>query len=84
MKRDMIVFDYDKCTGCGVCARGCGKQVIEMVNGRPRIPEDRLCDGLGVCVPMCRFGAISVQRIDTDPFDPRAVIEYHQKKRARN
>ena len=78
MIRDMIVFDYDKCTGCGACALGCGKQVIEMVNHRPRIIEDRFCDGLGVCIPLCRFGAISVQKVDTDPFDPQALREYHR------
>lgn len=79
MIRDMIVFDYDKCTGCGVCARGCGKQVIEMKNGKPHFESDRLCDGLGVCVPLCRFGAISVEKVDTEPFDPRAVMEYRMR-----
>lgn len=81
MLRPMIIFDYDKCTGCGRCALGCGKQVIEMRDGLPVIPEDRLCDGLGVCIPLCRFGAISVQEIDTDPFDPQAVREYRARKR---
>ena len=82
MKRDRIVFDYDKCTGCGVCARGCGKQVIEMVNGKPQFESDRLCDGLGICVPLCRFGAISVEKVDTEPYDPQAVREYRMRKNA--
>lgn len=81
MVRDMIVFDYDKCTGCGACAGFCGKQVIVMQDGKPRIPQDRLCDGLGVCVPRCRFGAISVQQLDVEPFDPEAVREFHRQNR---
>lgn len=81
MLRPMIVFDYEKCTGCAKCAKGCGKQVIEMRESRPVIPEDRLCDGLGVCIPLCKFGAISVQNLDVDPFDPQAVREYRQRKK---
>ena len=81
MLRPMIEFDYEKCTGCGACTRFCGKQVIEMRDDKPVIPEDKLCDGLGVCVPLCKFGAINVVMKDTEPFDPRAVMGYRAKKR---
>lgn len=80
MSRPIIVFDYDKCTGCGVCVRGCGKRVLEMVDGKPVIVEDRLCDGLGVCIPMCRFGAITVENRDVPDFDPVALREYWAAK----
>lgn len=81
MLRPMIEFDYDKCTGCASCTQFCGKQVIEMQDGLPVIPEDRLCDGLGVCVPLCPFDAISVVMKDTDPFDPQALRQYHLRRR---
>lgn len=76
MLRPIAVFDYDKCTGCGDCEFFCAKGIIEMVDGKPRHVEDRYCDGIGICVPQCQYGAIHMEEREVEPFDMREVRKY--------
>ena len=59
-----FTIDQDTCTACGVCLRlGC--PAIEVSDPDPSNPKKRkarinpvLCVGCGMCVQVCKFGAI--------------------------
>jgi len=54
-------FKYNKCTGCGVCAKRCPMQIIEMRDKKPEINENgpAECCYCAECYNKCKFGAIS-------------------------
>lgn len=54
-------FKYNKCTGCGVCAKRCPMQIIEMRDKKPEINENRSADCCycAECYNKCKFDAIS-------------------------
>ena len=45
-------FDYDKCTGCGTCAKLCPYFAIEMKDGLPDL-DDEHCAGCSWCMGYC-------------------------------
>lgn len=47
----------DKCVGCGLCARNCPDDAIEMVEGKPRWIKKR-CEKCGACINRCPVRAI--------------------------
>jgi electron transfer flavoprotein alpha subunit len=53
-----IVIEIEKCNGCGMCARACPYQAIEMENKKARWIEDR-CTLCGACLESCKFEALS-------------------------
>ncbi len=52
-------FDYEKCTGCGVCARVCSEGAILMGRDRKPFLLPRLCSGCRACYFACPFKAIT-------------------------
>ncbi|MCL2210583.1 MAG: indolepyruvate ferredoxin oxidoreductase subunit alpha [Treponema sp.] len=46
-----------KCSGCKLCVNKLGCPAISMENGKAVI-NSALCTGCGICVPLCRTGAI--------------------------
>jgi len=54
-------FIYNKCTGCGVCAKRCPMQIIEMRDKKPVINENgpAECCYCAECYNKCKFDAIS-------------------------
>lgn len=57
---ERIKVDEEKCDGCGLCAKHCPGDVIEMVGGIPRAAYPLECWICGVCVIECPRDAIEV------------------------
>ncbi len=54
-------FIYEKCKGCGACARLCPMGAIEITDGRP-VRNKQLCNNCGRCIPACRIGATEIAK----------------------
>ena len=64
-----ITVYKDKCTGCGLCVKGCPFDAITMVDKKPVIDLDK-CSLCSSCVEACRkFGAIEIIRTTTQTPD---------------
>ncbi len=55
------VFDYDKCDGCGTCAKKCRFGAIKMEKGKP-VLNPFLCEGCGTCEIVCPKNAIRLKK----------------------
>lgn len=51
-----VVFDADKCDGCGLCVERCAMHSLAMADGKPT-SIDASCVGCGQCVAICPNGA---------------------------
>lgn len=59
--KNRIVIDQNKCTGCGVCANVCMNSVIQIVNHKAHVVNEKRCDINGYCMQFCPNNAISFQ-----------------------
>ncbi len=57
--------DFDKCIGCGTCARICPEGIIKMIknkDGKPKPKTDYdFCKGCGLCAEECPVKAIEMK-----------------------
>jgi NADH-quinone oxidoreductase subunit F len=53
-------IDADKCTGCGVCLKGCAHNAITGQKKQPHSINAALCQKCGICRSECKFDAILV------------------------
>ena len=53
-------IDPEKCTGCGVCLRGCVHGAITGEKKQAHVIDPQLCQRCGICQSECKFGAIQV------------------------
>jgi len=62
----MPVFELDEkaCDGCGDCVKACPVNIIELVEGKPKITDITLCTMCRACAEACPPKAI---RIGSDP-----------------
>ena len=74
MKRDIIVINEDKCTGCGACVPSCKEGALQIIDGKARLISDLYCDGLGACVGHCPFDAMRIEVREAEAYDERKVM----------
>jgi len=55
-------IDYQKCNGCGLCAKNCRFSAIKMIKGKPKL-NPFLCEGCGACEAICPQGAIKLKPV---------------------
>ncbi len=60
----IAIIDYNKCTGCGECARVCPYNAIELVNNKYVIDEI-ICEGCLTCSLVCPEKAIRRRRVSS-------------------
>lgn len=56
-----VSIDYDKCNGCGNCVKVCQNSVLQFVNQKVHVVNEKRCDNNGYCMKMCLQDAISFQ-----------------------
>ena len=70
MAKGKVVFDYDRCKGCGLCVSVCPKDVIAIdkstINRKGYHPASAVhpenCIGCANCAMMCPDVIITVER----------------------
>lgn len=60
----MAAIDLRKCIGCGMCARDCLPQSLEIWDGKAYFLEDHNCMQCGHCVAICPRGAVSIPELN--------------------
>ncbi|MCK4539907.1 4Fe-4S binding protein [Candidatus Parcubacteria bacterium] len=58
------VIDYNKCIGCGRCAKVCPENAIKMVlkNGKQKpIVDFNYCKGCGLCAAECPVKCVKME-----------------------
>lgn len=74
-KRMTIKIDESKCVGCGKCVNACKGSALELIDGKAKMTREDYCDGLGVCIGECPYGAITFEEkeVATTP-TPKPVV----------
>ena len=64
-----VVFDEDRCKGCGLCALQCPKQIVRLsdrINAKGYHPAEcadaEKCIGCAFCARMCPDCVITVEK----------------------
>ena len=55
-----LLFDVEKCNGCGSCAEVCPHAVFDVTEGKAQMSKKDLCMECGACALNCAAGAITV------------------------
>ncbi|HWQ77601.1 MAG TPA: NADH-ubiquinone oxidoreductase-F iron-sulfur binding region domain-containing protein [Anaerovoracaceae bacterium] len=54
-------IDQEKCTGCGLCKKGCAPEAIEGSIKQPHTIDPEKCIKCGNCIDICKFRAVRVR-----------------------
>ncbi len=55
-----VKIDYEKCTGCGKCARCCNFSVLEILDDAVAAGNPGKCTACLKCEAVCESGAIKI------------------------
>lgn len=50
----------NKCNGCGRCVKVCQNNVLQVLNGKAKVINEKNCDGNGYCQTFCSNDAIEL------------------------
>ena len=62
----MVIFDHEKCIGCGLCAADCFPEAIKIENKKAYFMEDHNCMECGHCIAVCPRNAVKIDDLDMD------------------
>jgi len=57
-KKVQIMWNKEKCLGCGTCVRSCPQKAILQLSDEISIQDDK-CDGCGICIKNCPGHALT-------------------------
>ena len=55
-----LIYNMEKCTGCGRCSEVCPHGVFEVTDGKAQIADKDSCMECGACALNCPAGALEV------------------------
>lgn len=55
-----IQIDRSLCNGCGKCLKVCQNNVLQLINGKVHVIDEKRCDVNGHCISFCPEQAISI------------------------
>ena len=64
----MIIINYDKCNGCGLCVKVCHESCIDLINDKIHINYN-FCSTCTQCIAVCPCLALSWENHEPIPFD---------------
>lgn len=83
-----VKIDREKCIGCGLCARECILDTIQLVDGKAEICK-KACIKCGHCFSVCPAGAISMDGCDraeeksvTDGISGETMLRFMKSRRS--
>ncbi|SHI43509.1 electron transfer flavoprotein alpha subunit apoprotein [Dethiosulfatibacter aminovorans DSM 17477] len=62
-----LIIDSKKCVGCGICAKSCSSNALEIKNSKAEVNDN--CVLCGVCLDACPFNALSIEKEENSTFD---------------
>jgi NADH-quinone oxidoreductase subunit F len=70
-------IDYDRCSGCGACARICPVEAISGEKKKPHVISQKICIRCGACLGACPSRFAAVYRRSGE------LTRYEQRKKSR-